>query len=149
LTNDPQGVRAALTAGPYAKDALKPASTWLDTTPPPAPNASISAAAGSPSKRTISFSQNGGDEPARWWCVNTYDGTTWTLKVLPGTATSYQVNAAITDYAVSAVDRAGNESAKTQLTVPVTLSSFELSGTPARWRVAANNIAVAAAGSPR
>jgi uncharacterized lipoprotein YddW (UPF0748 family) len=127
LTNDPEGVRAALTAGPYAKPALKPASTWLDSTPPPAPNASISLPAGLPLKRTITFSQNVGDEAARWWCVNTYDGTTWTLAVLPGSTTSYQVDAATLEYAVSAVDRAGNESAKTQMTVPVTLSKIEVS----------------------
>lgn len=84
--------------------------------------------------RTITFSQNAGDEAANWWCVNTYDGTTWTLQVLPGTTTSLEVDAAIQDYAVSAVDRVGNEGPSVHLVVPVTLSGFELSAAPAATR---------------
>jgi uncharacterized lipoprotein YddW (UPF0748 family) len=112
LTDDPKGVRAALKAGPYASDAVRPAATWLDSTAPAVPNSAIGAASGSPLKRTITFSQNPGDEQAAWWCVNTYDGSAWKLTVLPGTATSFAAPGNTTDYAVSAVDRAGNESAK-------------------------------------
>jgi len=112
LTDDPKGIRAALKAGPYAHAALRPASTWLDNSPPPRPNASMGAPTGSPAKRLISFSQNAGAEKAAWWCVNTYDGSSWKLAVLPGQAVNFQAPGNTIDYAVSAVDRAGNESAK-------------------------------------
>lgn len=126
-TEDVKGVRAALKAGPYANDALRPASTWLDNVPPPVPQVDFSAPHGSPATRTISFSQNAGDEKATWWCVNTYDGTTWTLTVLPGAATTYEADAGILNFAVSAVDRVGNESERAMQTVPVGLSKFEVS----------------------
>lgn len=112
LTDNPTGVRTALKAGPYAKPALRPAATWLDNTPPPVPNAAMSAPTGSPATRTITFSQTAGAEKAAWWCVYTYDGSAWDLAVLPGSATSYQAPGNTIEFAVSAVDRAGNESAK-------------------------------------
>jgi len=126
LTDDPKGVRAALTAGPYAHDALRPASTWLDNVPPPAPDVELGPAVGSPPVRTLTFSQNAGDEKANWWCVNTYNGSAWTLKVLPGVVNSYQIGSTVEEYAVSAVDRCGNESAKTQMIGPVSLSTFSV-----------------------
>lgn len=110
LTDNPKGVRTALKAGPYAKPALRPAATWLDNTPPPTPNASMGAPTGSPSRRLISFSQNPGDEKAKWWVVHTYNGSTWNTVVLPGSATSYSAPGNTQEFAVSAVDRAGNES---------------------------------------
>lgn len=115
LTDDPKGVRAALMAGPYANDCLRPASTWLDNVPPVAPNVDIGAISGS--KRTISFSQPAGGEAATWWCFYIYNGAAWTLKVLPGITTSYDIDASILDIAVSAVDRCGNESARRQLSL--------------------------------
>lgn len=123
LTNNSNQVRSALKAGPYATDALRPASPWLDNTPPPAPAASIGAPTGSPSQRTITFSQGPGDEKASWWCVNTYDGVKWTLKVLPGAATSLKVSGNVQQFAVSAVDRCGNESARS---IHAAVSSWEL-----------------------
>ena len=113
-----QGILAALTAptGPYAKDALRPASTWLDNVPPPAPSVSMGPLTGSPARKTITFSQAPTDEKAVWWCVNTWDGSSWTLKVLPGRATSYDAPANTVEVAVSAVDRCGNESARSQTT---------------------------------
>lgn len=118
LTDDTNSQRTALKAGPYAKDALRPASTWLDNVPPPMPIAAMSDPAGSPSMRTITFSQHSGDEAATWWCVYTYDGTAWTLKVLPGVTTSLQVDPGTQAFAVSAVDRVGNESARAGVTPP-------------------------------
>ena len=112
LTDDPKGVRAALKAGPYATDAVRPAATWLDSTAPAAPVVTIGAPTGSPLKRTITFSQPSGAEAANWWCVNMYNGASWKLVVVPGSATSYLADGNVTDIAVSAVDRAGNESAK-------------------------------------
>jgi len=128
LTDDPNNTNIveALKAGPYAKDALRPASTWLDNTPPPMPQVSFGALVGSPQKRTISFSQAPADEKAMWWAVHTYNGTDWTLKVLPGAASSYEVDASVQEFAVSAVDRVGNEGARAMMPVPVTLSQFEI-----------------------
>jgi len=112
LTNDSSGVRTALKAGPYAKDALRPASTWLDNIAPPPPTATMKPTPGQPSNLTITFSQAPTDEKAVWWCVNTWNGSQWNLKVLPGISTSYTVAGPVTEFAVSAVDRNGNESAK-------------------------------------
>ncbi len=120
LTDNPKGVRTALKAGPYAQDALRPASTWLDNSPPPPPIATMGPATGNPSKRTITFSQNSNDEEASWWCVNTYNGIEWKLAVLPGSATNLVVDGNVQEFGVSAVDRVGNESAHT-LAVPADL----------------------------
>jgi hypothetical protein len=76
----------------------------------------VSALQGTPPKRTITLSQHPGDEKAIWWCINTYNGSTWSLKILPGTSTTYQVDSTVQEYAVSAVDRSGNESARIQPT---------------------------------
>lgn len=108
LTDDINQQRTALKAGPYALDALRPASTWLDNVPPPAPDVDISAPSGTPAMRTISFAQPRHAEAATWWCVYTYDGTAWKLKVLPGATTSLQVADGLEDFAVFAVDRCGN-----------------------------------------
>jgi uncharacterized repeat protein (TIGR01451 family) len=45
--------------------------------------------------------------------VNSYNGTAWTLKVLPGSTTSCQFDGSVQEFALSAVDRVGNESSKT------------------------------------
>lgn len=110
LTDDPKSVRSALKAGPYSKDAIRPAATWLDSTAPPAPQASMGPVNGNPSGRTITFSQSPGHEKARWWCVYTYNGSAWSHVVLPGAATSYRAGASTQEFAVSAIDAAGNES---------------------------------------
>jgi uncharacterized lipoprotein YddW (UPF0748 family) len=116
LTEDPKGVRAALRAGPYAKDALRPASTWLDSTPPPPPTASTGTPYGVPPRRNITFSQSPTDEKAAYWVVYTYNGSQWKWAVLPGESTSYVAAEPVVEYAVSAVDRSGNESARTGFT---------------------------------
>lgn len=115
LTDDPKGVRAALTAGPYSKDVLPPARSWLDHTPPGLPVVSVGAPTGTPPRRTITLGQASGDEKANWWCVNTYNGSQWTLTVISGTLASYMLPAGTTEFAVSAVDRSGNESGFTQI----------------------------------
>lgn len=106
----PIHVGRALANGPYAQDALRPASTWLDNVPPPTPTSTISAPSGG--RRTITFSQKPGDEKASWWVVYTYNGTKWDWKVLPGSAKNHVVSSTVKEYAVSAVDRSGNESAR-------------------------------------
>ena len=125
ITGDQSGVATGLRNGPYAKQALKPATPWLDPTPPAAPNVNVGPLVSG--NRTVSFAQPGGAEAARWWLLHTWDGTTWTLQILPGVTTSKSVAANVTDVAVTAVDKAGNESSRTRLSVPVTLSRFELS----------------------
>lgn len=114
LTDNPAGVMTALMAGPYAKPALRPASTWLDNTPPPTPLVTVGQPTGTPPRRTITLGQNPTDEKAVWWCVNTFNGTTWDLKILPGSTTTYQLPANTQEFAVSAVDRNGNEGPRNQ-----------------------------------
>jgi len=110
--NDTIGLKTALMNGPYKEDALRPASTWLDNTPPPPPNISVSTPSGPNGAHTFTFSQNPTDEKASWWCVYTYNGSRWNLKVVPGMLASYTAPAPVMAFAVSAVDRNGNESAR-------------------------------------
>lgn len=106
------GLLDALRNGPYAEDALPPRRPWLDNVPPPAPNVSIGASYGIPAKRNIYFSQQLADEDAMWWCVYVYDGNEWNHTVLPGRFSSYAAPEPVVEYAVSAVDRSGNESVR-------------------------------------
>ncbi len=118
LTDDPlnKNVRMTLQNGLYKEQALRPISWWLDNTPPPAPNASISQPYSNPPRRMIQFSQNPGDEPARYWVIYTYNGNQWNWHVVPGQLTQYSVFEPVQEFAVSAVDATGNESDRSGFT---------------------------------
>lgn len=114
LTNDQSGVGTALKADPYAKPALRPATPWLDPTIPAAPQVTVGPPTGTPSRRTVSFSQPTGAEVANWWCLHTYQGGAWQLAILPAATSSQAIDPTVVlALAVTAVDRGGNESART------------------------------------
>jgi uncharacterized lipoprotein YddW (UPF0748 family) len=98
-----------LAAGPYAAAALPPRSPWLDKKPP------------KPPKVSVTLDENGlqarwtpqGSEPAFLWVVYTREGGRWRHEILPGAVTALSrppALEAVSDLAVSAVDRNGNES---------------------------------------
>ena len=96
-----------LRQGPYARQALVPPSPWLDGRPPAAPE--------------ITVAPSGGELQVRWthptptdvslWVVNVRTGDAWSHRILPAGERSVSLPAeGITEVAVSAVDRVGNES---------------------------------------
>lgn len=103
-----------LVAGPYANEALVPASPWLDSIPPATPLVRVGrdAATGAVS---ISLQPQGSEAP--WlWLVRTRTGSDWTTDVVPGLQRFYTLQKTASgvtadELAVSAIDRTGNESA--------------------------------------
>ena len=103
-----------LVAGPYASEALVPASPWLDSIPPATPLVRVGrdAATGAVS---ISLQPQGSEAP--WlWLVRTRAGSDWTTDVVPGLQRFYTLQKTASgvtadELAVSAIDRTGNESA--------------------------------------
>jgi len=115
--NNRGGVTDALKSGAYAQPALVPATPWIDNFPPEAPGVTYTAGA-NPDETIISWTAQG-TEPAFWWLVYLKQGETWKSIILPGATMNYKVpqpNAgepAVSLVAVSAVDRSGNESQRT------------------------------------
>ncbi len=121
LLNEKNGVAKALYNGPYANDALIPASKWLDNDPPPAPftphfphirlfEMTL------PNSMSIDWETEAkGDD--RWlWAVYIRRDTTWMTQILPGhmnhlvVVNDSNVIGKINAIAVSGIDRCGNES---------------------------------------
>ncbi len=136
LVNDGRLARSIL-QGPYKRQALVPAFPWLDETPPEAPH--LNTALGNDSL-TVSWShQNAGD--VFHWVVSYQYGESWDYKILSQQERSISLplfvlknsdisrdslnnnNIAdllnpISQIAVSAVDRLGNESKPEQVSIP-------------------------------
>jgi len=106
---------AKLVAGPYLEEAIVPASTWLDSVPPPAPVVRVGRDAGSGAV-TVSL-QPQGTEPIWLWVIQARTGSTWTSDVVPGFQRFFSIPRTTMstpdEIAVSAVDRNGNQSAAT------------------------------------
>lgn len=120
LTKNPTLAKALL-EGPYRKDALVPASPWLDNKAPEAPNVN----------KTI----NGDSLLVNWTHVNDKDVFRWVVYYRYGTNWNYQIvdqpahsislalkisdktnkQQPINDIVVTAVDRTGNESNKKEM----------------------------------
>ena len=127
LLNNTGGISDGLINGPYAREALPPGSAWLDDEAPDAPGVR-SAIAGS--NLTIVWSPASGEEVFRW-VVYVQRGNTWTYDIHNRTDRNCIIplmlpkeeggdadpETAITQIAVSAVDRMGNESAKSILDI--------------------------------
>ncbi len=127
----------AISDGPYKREALVPASPWLDNKPPVPPEVNISL---EKNLLNISWSHEDPDDIARWVVYYKY-GTLWDHTIHGSTATSDQISGFMVDesalermdpetidnvdnilipverIAVSAVDRFGNESPVAQKTV--------------------------------
>jgi uncharacterized lipoprotein YddW (UPF0748 family) len=129
---DTAGVATALKNGPYRRQALVPASPWMDDEPPAAPTVTIK-------ENTVEWTPNG-NEDAFLWVVHRREGSTWQYEILPAQTRSYELPkpadekitvdnigggtqtqtrqaSPITHVAVTAVDRVGNESTRTVVAV--------------------------------
>lgn len=117
LMRNQGGLADALSAGPYAQQALVPASPWLDNKPPGKPKV-IQAKNTATGSAAISWSPTG-SEKVWQWVVRVKNGEQWTTKILPGQTSSYDVDLSAGSVlgAVSAVDRCGNESAVATVTL--------------------------------
>jgi uncharacterized lipoprotein YddW (UPF0748 family) len=105
---------SALLKGPYAKDALVPASPWLDKKPPAQP--AVTSQAQGDSIR-ISWTHPDPEDVFHWVVYYRYNQK-WLYTILDRTARSHQLPAkgigtyaslAIQEIRISAVDRSGNE----------------------------------------
>jgi uncharacterized lipoprotein YddW (UPF0748 family) len=108
LLQDNGGIATKLAAGPYADDALVPATPWLDATPPAAPQLKREKSG------RIDILPSGGKSAASYAVWRQKDGN-WKFSVQPAGATVLEA-AAEENVVVSAVDRLGNESARVTLT---------------------------------
>lgn len=105
----------ALKAGPYQQPALVPASPWLDSTKPPAPQVEVD-------QGLVRFQLPSGKSP--WlWIVRELQGKAWQLSIKPGHVQQIELPAADSPgsaekVAVSAVSRLGMEGPTTVLDLP-------------------------------
>ncbi|HLA13461.1 MAG TPA: family 10 glycosylhydrolase, partial [Gemmatimonadaceae bacterium] len=110
--NGSTGLPERMASGPYAGEALVPASPWLDSVPPQMPTVRTGRDAGT-GALTLSL-QPQGTEPTWLWVIRSRTGTTWTTDIVPGLKRSYAFPVSATSpdaVVVTAVDRTGNESA--------------------------------------
>lgn len=114
VTQNPNMAKGLLT-GPYAREALVPASPWLDNKAPTPPDVTASA---TNENLTISWKSTNEEEVFRWVIYEKW-GTTWRYSianmqeghiVIPREKVTGNVKTTLTQYAVTAVDRMGNES---------------------------------------
>ena len=103
----------ALAEAVYAERALVPPSPWLDGAPPPAPRVAVEART---SGAEVSFAPRPG-EAVRHFVVRTRRAGTWRWEVVAGADRTRALAAGAEAVAVSAVDRAGNESPATVVEV--------------------------------
>jgi hypothetical protein len=95
----------------YAEQALVPASSWLDGTPPPRPVATLIASA-TTGEAYVRLTPGKGEAP--WlWVVRTLRGAQWTTEILPNEIRSHRLPGSgdVDRVVANAVDRVGNLSA--------------------------------------
>jgi uncharacterized lipoprotein YddW (UPF0748 family) len=96
-------VRAA-----YAQPALVPATPWIPAPPLLKPKLAVDTATHSAHVRW----KNPGNEPVRWWVLQSRADSAWTTEIFPATVTDFYLDNAVPDaVAVRAADRLGNLSA--------------------------------------
>jgi hypothetical protein len=112
LTKYPNVAKAILD-GPYKKQALVPASPWLDNTPPEAPAITTEL---KEDKINITWQHSDENKVFRWVVYFKY-GNEWNYQILNRKDRSYELKRTsgeklipLSRIAVSAVDRVGNES---------------------------------------
>ena len=102
----------ALLAGPYAQKSLVPSSPWLDKKPPAPPQIETAV---QKDQLEITFSHPDDTDVFRW-VVYIKQGNNWRHEILNRHSRSCSVpDAHISEIAVSAIDRTGNESRLTRL----------------------------------
>ncbi len=114
LTKNP-AMAKGIKEGPYRQQALVPASPWLDSKTPAAPEVTVTS---NGNDVKLDWIHTDGADVFHWVVYYTY-GNTWSYTILSGKERSFTIkhspgqNTAqivITRVAVSAVDRTGNES---------------------------------------
>jgi hypothetical protein len=105
LMQNRDGIATLLQMGPYAQQALVPATPWLDDQPPPAPMLRFAGA-------RVLIEPAPGEAAARWavWRRGRGAASTWRFEVLGGSERSLDPQGAEV-LAVAAVDGVGNLSA--------------------------------------
>lgn len=134
LSQNRKGINDALTTSLYRQPALIPASPWLDSVAPPAP--SLRGMLGVAGAQTIGVAirgqgGQGGQAGQAWEAVDKFAiwaryGDQWIFLVEPSIANAANVNLprslggddrGLTRVVVSAIDRVGNESVRTAITM--------------------------------
>jgi uncharacterized lipoprotein YddW (UPF0748 family) len=107
LLGDPDSLATKLATEAYAQPALPPASPWLGTGSPGAPEARWDRTGGA---GRLALQPGRGTAP-RWWVVRLRTAAGWTTEILPGWMLTHEVpdGAGIEQVVVTAVDRVGNE----------------------------------------
>lgn len=82
------GLANALSRGPFSRPALVPASPWLGGTTPAAPTMEVNAGGRGP--LTVQLQTAPDDRPAAV-VVQSFDGASWTSRILPGTTRQFRV----------------------------------------------------------
>lgn len=123
LTHNPNMTKAII-EGPYKKQALVPASPWLDKKLPAAPVVNISSP---DSTITLQWKHPDEKDVFNWVIYHKY-GNTWSYTILPAgedksitikkSAGENAQKVLLTRVAVTAVDRVGNESKPNEIAVP-------------------------------
>ena len=105
----------------YAEPALVPATPWLDRVPPGRPVVRAAqrrdSTPGSPLRLTLAAGKGG--TPFLWTVRTAGDSGSWTTSIVSGTVRLVDVPDATSRVVVTAVDRAGNESAPAKLVLSV------------------------------
>lgn len=104
LMEDRAAIGTRLASSLYEEPALVPASPWLDSDPPPPPDAQWS-----PSSGIVTLASPG--EVPFLWVVRARRGVRWSVDVVSGSLSEIAVDGRPDEVAISAVDRVGNESA--------------------------------------
>ncbi|MGM0391843.1 MAG: hypothetical protein ACQEQB_08850, partial [Bacteroidota bacterium] len=108
-------VSKALLDGPYQKEALVPASLWMNAVLPAAPKVDAKVVQ---DKVKINWDHAGIDEVFKWVVYFKYNGV-WSYEILSRTQNSFELSyllnknekgSHLTNIGVTAVDRTGNES---------------------------------------
>jgi uncharacterized lipoprotein YddW (UPF0748 family) len=119
LMENRKGIAEILRRGPYAEPALVPPSPWIHSTPPTRPTARVRTVENG--DLVVTWTSPPG-EALRVWAIYTRVGNHWKMKLVP----AYRIHQGglrfaaaenITEVAVSAIDRLGNESDRSLLRV--------------------------------
>jgi uncharacterized lipoprotein YddW (UPF0748 family) len=116
LLENRKGIADRLKAGPYATDALVPATPWLDGTRPKAPRARVASGEGVV-KLALSVLL---DKPTPRYAVWTRYGAVWRFEAVPTNRAEIDLaprspDGALESIVVSVIDRVGNESERVHL----------------------------------
>ena len=125
---NPDSLHEKLRAGPYADLALVPASPWLGATRPLAPRLTLQAATavaspGQPDTLHVPAHldlRSGGKTAPFLWAVRARPDSlaAWSTQLLPGATPKIPIPTGAHDVVVTAIDRVGNESRPSRLTLP-------------------------------